>query len=61
MNNSNVDIRWQQRFDNLQAAYKQLQNAVTENKKQPDNQLIQMALNLVGIEQVQTYLRAKLS
>ena len=44
MDNSNVDIRWQQRFDNLQAAYQQLQLAVTEHRKQPDNQLINMAL-----------------
>jgi len=44
MVDSKVDIRWRQRFDNLQAAYQQLQNAVAENKKQPSNQLLQMAL-----------------
>jgi nucleotidyltransferase substrate binding protein (TIGR01987 family) len=38
------DIRWQQRFDNLQSAYSRLQEAVAANKQAPDNQLIQMAL-----------------
>lgn len=38
------DIRWQQRFDNLESSYQQLQFAVTENKAQPENQLIQVAL-----------------
>lgn len=38
------DIRWQQRFDNLQSAYLRLQEAVAANRQAPDNQLIQMAL-----------------
>ena len=38
------DIRWKQRFDNLQSAYQRLQYAVQENAKAPDNELIQMAL-----------------
>ncbi len=38
------DIRWKQRYDNLQSAYLRLQEAVAANKQAPDNQLIQMAL-----------------
>lgn len=38
------DIRWKQRFDNLQSAYLRLQQAITANQQAPDNQLIQMAL-----------------
>jgi len=38
------DIRWKQRFDNLQSAYQKLQYAAEENAKAPDNELIQMAL-----------------
>ena len=38
------DIRWKQRFDNLQSAYQRLQYAIQENAKAPDNELIQMAL-----------------
>lgn len=38
------DIRWKQRFDNLQSAYRRLQHAVQANGQEPDNELIQMAL-----------------
>lgn len=38
------DIRWQQRFDNWQSAYKRLQHAVMANAERPDDELIQMAL-----------------
>ena len=38
------DIRWKQRFDNLQRAYGRLHQAVEANAGQPDNDLIQMAL-----------------
>ena len=38
------DIRWKQRFDNLQAAYIRLQQAVAANADAPDDDLIQMAL-----------------
>lgn len=38
------DIRWKQRFDNLQSAYQRLQHAVQVNAQTPDNDLIHMAL-----------------
>ena len=38
------DIRWKQRFDNLQSAYQRLQHAIEVNEQTPDNDLIQMAL-----------------
>jgi nucleotidyltransferase substrate binding protein (TIGR01987 family) len=38
------DIRWKQRFDNLQSAYQRLQHAIQVNEKTPNNDLIQMAL-----------------
>jgi nucleotidyltransferase substrate binding protein (TIGR01987 family) len=38
------DIRWKQRFDNLQSAYRNLQEAVEANAQTPSNKLIQMAL-----------------
>lgn len=38
------DIRWKQRFDNLQSAYARLQEAIAANQQAPDNRLIQMAL-----------------
>ncbi|HEY8098205.1 MAG TPA: nucleotidyltransferase substrate binding protein [Methylobacter sp.] len=38
------DIRWQQRFDNLQSAYQRLQHAVQANTQTPNNELYQMAL-----------------
>jgi len=38
------DIRWKQRFDNLQSAYQRLQHAIQVNEQTPDNDLIQMAL-----------------
>ena len=38
------DIRWKQRFDNLQAAYIRLRQAVAANADAPDDDLIQMAL-----------------
>lgn len=40
----NEDIRWKQRFDNLQSTYLNLQEAVVANAQTPDNKLIQMAL-----------------
>ena len=40
------DIRWKQRFDNLQSAYSRLQEAIAANQQSPDNQLIQMALHI---------------
>jgi nucleotidyltransferase substrate binding protein (TIGR01987 family) len=38
------DIRWKQRFDNLQLAYARLRQAVAANADRPDDDLIQMAL-----------------
>lgn len=38
------DIRWKQRFDNLQSAYLRLQHAVQANAKTPGDDLIQMAV-----------------
>ena len=38
------DIRWKQRFDNLQSTYQRLQHAVQANVATPNNDLIQMAL-----------------
>ncbi len=38
------DIRWKQRFDNLQSAYAGLQDAVQGNTQMPDNKLIRLAL-----------------
>lgn len=38
------DIRWKQRFDNLQSVYQRLQHAIQVNEQTPDNDLIQMAL-----------------
>lgn len=41
---SELDIRWKQRFDNLQAAYKKLQHAAQANVQAPQDDLIQMAV-----------------
>lgn len=38
------DIRWKQRFENLQSAYQKLQHAIQANAQTPNNDLIQMAL-----------------
>ena len=38
------DIRWKQRFSNLQLAYRRLQQAIEANRLTPGNDLIQMAL-----------------
>lgn len=38
------DIRWKPRFDNLQSAYRKLQQAVAANALAPDNELFRMAL-----------------
>ena len=38
------DIRWTQRFDNLQHAFEILHQAVEANAQAPNNKLIQMAL-----------------
>ena len=43
-NQAMQDIRWKQRFDNLQSAYQRLQHAIEVNEQTPDNDLIQMAL-----------------
>ena len=39
-----TDIRWKQRFDNLQSAYQRLQHAVQAHQETPGNDLIQMAM-----------------
>lgn len=44
MNNENQDIRWKQRFENLQSAYAKLQEAIKINQQMPENDLIKMAL-----------------
>ncbi len=38
------DIRWKQRFENLQAAYKRLAHAASVYQQQPKDDLMQMAL-----------------
>jgi nucleotidyltransferase substrate binding protein (TIGR01987 family) len=38
------DIRWKQRFDNLQRAFGMLQEAVQAHAQTPDHKLIQIAL-----------------
>ena len=38
------DIRWKQRFSNLQSAYELLNQSIAAHKQTPDNHLIQMAL-----------------
>jgi nucleotidyltransferase substrate binding protein (TIGR01987 family) len=38
------DIRWKQRFENLQASYQLLQEAIATHKEMPENHLIEMAL-----------------
>lgn len=44
MNSRNEDIRWKQRFENLQSAYARLQEAAISNGQMPENALIKMAL-----------------
>ena len=44
MNDKTQDIRWKQRFENLQSAYQLLQEAQNENKLTPDSKLIRVAL-----------------
>jgi len=44
MTSYNQDIRWKQRFENLQAAHRTLKQSVEANSKTPNNMLIQMAL-----------------
>ena len=39
-----IDIRWQQRFEHLQAALKKLHHAVQEQARIPSDDLIQIAL-----------------
>ena len=41
---SEQDIRWKQRFENPQSAYKKLRHAAQVNANRPDDDLIQMAL-----------------
>ena len=38
------DIRWKQRYNNLQLAYARLRKTVTANANSPDDEMIQMAL-----------------
>jgi len=38
------DIRWKQRFENLQAVYQLLQESIEANRQNPENKLLQMAL-----------------
>ena len=40
---SSSDIRWQQRFANLQKALGQLQAAIAEHRRDPANELIVIA------------------
>lgn len=40
----NDDIRWKQRFENLQSAYQLLQEAIDANKLTPASKLIRVAL-----------------
>lgn len=42
--NTQQNIRWKQRYENLQSAYQRLQHAVQANAQTPNNDLIQMAL-----------------
>lgn len=44
MSQENLDIRWKQRFENLQSAYRKLQEAIKINEQMPENDLIKMAL-----------------
>lgn len=44
MNDITQDIRWKQRFENLQSAYQLLQEAIEESKLTPDSKLIRVAL-----------------
>jgi nucleotidyltransferase substrate binding protein (TIGR01987 family) len=44
MNDITQDIRWKQRFKNLQSAYQLLQEAIDESKLTPDSKLIRVAL-----------------
>jgi len=44
MTEENQDIRWKQRFENLQSTYKLLQEAIAANQQTPNNSLMQMAL-----------------
>lgn len=38
------DVRWKQRFENLKAAHKVLEEAIQENFHKPNHTIIQMAL-----------------
>lgn len=44
MSNENQDIRWKQRFENLQSVFKRLQEAIEVHQQMPENDLIKMAL-----------------
>jgi nucleotidyltransferase substrate binding protein (TIGR01987 family) len=44
MTDNHQDIRWKQRFENLQSAYGKLQEAIKVNEQMPKNDLIKMAL-----------------
>lgn len=44
MNNNEPDIRWKQRFDNLQSALQLLREAVTVHAAKPEDDMIRMAL-----------------
>jgi nucleotidyltransferase substrate binding protein (TIGR01987 family) len=44
MNDITQDMRWKQRFENLQSAYQLLQEAIEESTLKPDSKLIRVAL-----------------
>jgi nucleotidyltransferase substrate binding protein (TIGR01987 family) len=44
MTEQNEDIRWKQRFENLQSSFKLLQESIAAHQCNPENRLIQMAL-----------------
>ena len=44
MTEQNQDIRWKQRFENLQSAFQRLQEAITVHQQMPENDLIKIAL-----------------
>lgn len=44
MNAESSDVRWKQRFDNLQRAYQRLRWALEIQQQDPDNDLMRMAV-----------------
>lgn len=39
-----TDIRWEQRFQNFEKAYKRLEHAIAVVKKEPDNEVLTAGL-----------------